>query len=135
MTIANIMLTIIALALATSAVTAVLLFNRIKRTLAAAEQSLSRLSDLTPRAARVLDDASAELAALKGLTERTQRVTEAVHGITENVEGISGELRQGAEFLNLARRSRALWAGARAGLSSLKRAKHHNGYEEGDNYE
>ena len=40
MMIANIMLTIIALALATSAVTAVLLFTRIKRTLGATEQAL-----------------------------------------------------------------------------------------------
>jgi uncharacterized protein YoxC len=132
MMIANIMLTIIALALATSAVTAVLLFTRIKRTLGAAEQALHRVSELTPRVARVLDEASAELVALKGLTQRTQAMTETVHGITENVQGISDELRQGAEFLNLARRSRALWAGARAGLSSLKRVTHHNGHEEGD---
>jgi uncharacterized protein YoxC len=136
MTIANIMLTIIALAVATSAVTAVLLFTRIKRTLSAAEQSLHRLSELTPRVARVLDDASAELVALKALTQRTQAVTEKVHGITANVQGISEELRQGAQFFNLARRSRALWAGARAGLSSLRRVTHHNGYgEEGDDHE
>ena len=132
MTIANIMLTIIALALVSSAVTAVLLFTRIKRTLTATEQALNRVSELTPRAARVLDEASAELVALKGLTQRTQAVTERVHGITENVQGISDELRQGAEFLNLARRSRALWAGARAGLLSLKRVTHHNGHEEGE---
>ena len=135
MTIANIMLTIIALALISSAVTAALLFTRIKRTLAAAEQALHRVSELTPRVARTLDEASAELVALKGLTQRTQAMTETVHGITENVHGISDELRQGAEFLNLARRSRALWAGARAGISTLKRAKHHNGHEEGENYE
>jgi len=135
MMIANIMLTIIALALATSAVTAILLFTRIKRTLAATEQALHRVSELTPRVARVLDEASGELVALKGLTQRTQAVTETIHGITENVQGISDELRQGAEFLNLARRSRALWAGARAGLSSLKRVTHHNGHGEGDNHE
>jgi len=135
MTIANIMLTIMALALLSSAVTAILLFTRIKRTLLAAEQALHRVSDLTPRVARALDNASEELVALKALTHRTQAVTTTVHGITENVQGISEELRQGAEFLNLARRSRALWAGARAGLTSLRRAKHHNGHEEGDDYE
>jgi len=135
MTLANIMLTIIALALATSAVTAILLFTRIKRTLFAAEQALHRMSELTPRMARVLDDASGELVALKALTQRTQAVTERVHGITANVQGISDELRQGAEFLNLARRSRALWAGARAGFSSLRRVTHHNGYGEGDDHE
>jgi len=135
MTIANIMLTIMALALLSSAVTAILLFTRIKRTLLAAEQALHRVSDLTPRVARALDNASEELVALKALTQRTQAVTTTVHGITENVQGISEELRQGAEFLNLARRSRALWAGARAGLTSLRRAKHHNGHEEGDDYE
>jgi len=113
MTIANIMLTIMALALLSSAVTAILLFTRIKRTLLAAEQALHRVSDLTPRVARALDNASEELVALKALTQRTQAVTTTVHGITENVQGISEELRQGAEFLNLARRSRALWAGAR----------------------
>jgi len=115
MTIANIMLTIIALALATSAVTAVLLFTRIKRALHAAEQALHRVSELTPRVARVLDDASGELVALKALTQRTQAVTEKVNGITANVEGISDELRQGAEFLNLARRSRALLGGSARG--------------------
>ena len=135
MTIANIMLTIIALALVSSAVTAALLFTRIKRTLIAAEQALHRVSELTPRVARVLDDASGELVALKALTQRTQAITTTVHGITENVHGISDELRQGAAFLNLARQGRALWAGACAGLSSLKRVTHHNGHEEGENYE
>ncbi len=132
MTIANIMLTIIALALATSAVTAVLLFIRITRALSAAEQALHRMSELTPRMARVLDDASDELVALQAVTQRTQAVTDTVHGIAANVQGISDELRQSAEFLNLARRSRALLAGARAGFASLKRFKHHNGHGEGD---
>ena len=135
MTIVNIMITIIALALVTSAVTAVLLFTRIKRTLYAAEQAMHRMSELTPRVARVLDDASGELVALKALTQRTEAVTAKVHGITANVQGISEELRQGAEFLNIARRSRALLAGARAGFSTLKRVTHHNGHGEGEDHE
>ena len=135
MTIANIMLTIMALALLTSAITAVLLFTRIKRTLRAAETALVRVSDLTPRVARALDSATEELQALKGVTQRTESITARVQGIAANVQGISDELRQGAEFLNLARRSRALWAGARAGISTLKRVSHHtDGHGEGDHH-
>lgn len=136
MTIAEIMLTIMALALVSSAITAVLLFTRIKRALYAAEQALNRVSDLTPRMARVLDNASEQLVAMKGVTHRTEAITAKVQGITSNVHGISEELRQGAEFLNLARRSRAIWAGARAGISTLRRVSHHtDGNGEGDHHE
>jgi uncharacterized protein YoxC len=135
MTIVNIMITIIALALATSAVTAVLLFLRIKRTLDATGQMLHRMSELTPRVARVLDDAAEELVALKALTQRTELVAAKTHGIVSNVQGISEELRQSAEFLNIARKSRALWAGARAGLSTLRRVTHHNGQGQGEDHE
>jgi len=143
MTIAEIMLTVMALALVSSAITAILLFTRIKRALRAAEEALNRVSDLshrvselTPRVARVLDNASEELVALKGVTQRTEAITAKVQGITANVHGISEELRQGAEFLNLARRSRAIWAGARAGISTLRRVSHHtDGNGEGDHHE
>jgi hypothetical protein len=118
MTLAIIMLTLIAICLAASAVTSLLLYKRLTKTLIAVEHAAQRTADLSPKAARFLDEATLELSEIRGLTRSTGAVT-------ANVQAITGELREGAEFLNLARRSNALVAGARAGFAALRQISNH----------
>ena len=109
MTIANIMLTIIAVSQLIFALALVILFKKIIELLTATHRSLA---DLSPKVGRLIDETSGRVNDLKGVTENASAVSEDIRAIT-------GRVREGVEFVQVIKRPAALWAGVKAGLAVL----------------
>lgn len=76
-------------------------------------RTMTKLGNLTPRVERGLDELTTEIRELQELTRRTESVV-------EHADAVGQEVRAGVTALQIAKRSRAAAAGARAGFSALR---------------
>jgi len=102
------------------------LTKQVRKTAAELEQTLRRVTELTPAAQRLLANGESELEELRRLTQQTSQVAGHVNAITGEASAATLQLLRGLEH-NVLDRVSAVAAGARAGFAALR---HGNGRDD-----
>jgi hypothetical protein len=98
------------------------LTKQVRKTAAELEQTLRRVTELTPAAQRLLANGESELEELRRLTQHTSQVAGHVNAITGEASAATLQLLRGLEH-NVLDRVSAVGAGARAGFAALRNGR------------
>ncbi|RPH64912.1 MAG: hypothetical protein EHM89_00475 [Acidobacteria bacterium] len=124
MTMLEIIVGIMALALLIGVVVLARLALRIGRAADEVGLAARRVAELAPAARGLIESAQSELQALRSLTGSTAQVVDHVRAVTGQASAIATQIMRGFEVTN---RYRAIFAGARAGFDVLRRFRSGNG--------
>jgi predicted phage gp36 major capsid-like protein len=122
----EIIIGIIALAMLIGVVVLARLVVRIGRAADEVGLAARRVAELAPAARGLIESTQSELQALRSLTGTATQVVDDVRSVTGQASTITSQIMRGFES-EVARRYRAIFAGARAGFDVLRQFRSSNG--------
>ena len=124
MTMLEMIIGIVALALLIGVVVLARLAVRIGRAADEVGLAARRVAELAPAARGLIESTQLELQALRSFTGTTTQVVNDVRAVTGQASAMATQIMRGFEVTN---RYRAIFAGARAGFDVLRRFRSGNG--------